>query len=230
MLRRQMYLKSMLLNFETPAHLTDKENSQILDQKYGFNIDEIEKELCVLHQKQGKTYGLGTSRTWVGLHPQIFQTPYAEIDAFLKILKDYRPTTIVDLGAGYGRVGLVMQKYLPESTFYGYEFVKKRCLEGNRIFRSLGLKNCRMHSQNIIDKDFKIPRADVYFIYDFSDQPDQKVILDLFSKKMESEKFFIVVRGKSMRSLIQNKYPEFFSLYRPHHEENWSIYSTHCDV
>ena len=92
------------------------------------------------------------------------------------------------------------------------------------------MNNCHLVVQNIVAKNFLLPQADLYFIYDFSDQHDQKKLLNIFSKKMETEKFFMVVRGKSMRSLIQNKFPEFYNCFDPMHEENWSIYSSWCDV
>lgn len=220
----------MPMNFKTPKNMTDKEYSQVLDESFGFNINLIEEKLCKDLMELDVNYKLGKSRTWIGLHPQIFQTPYAEIDIFLAKLKDYKPNSIVDLGAGYGRVALVMQKHLPGSTFLGYELVKERCDEGNRIFKKQGLKNCKLIDTNIVAEDFRIPKADIYFIYDFSDQPDQKKLLDIFSTMMESNRFFLVVRGKSMRSLIQNKYPEFYNCFNPLHEENWSIYSTWCDL
>lgn len=224
-----MYFKIMTHDFKTPENLSDREYSQILDHKYGLKIDEIENELCKNAQKMDKAYSLGTSRTWVGLHPQIFQTPYSEIDEFLSILSRFNPKSIIDLGAAYGRVALVMQKHMPECQFKGFEFVKERCDEGNRIFKQRGLSNCSLIAQNIVKEKFKLPIADIYFIYDFSDQHDQKKVLDIFSKKMEIDKFFLIVRGKSMRSLIQNKYQEFHNCFKPLHQENWSIYSTWCD-
>ena len=220
----------MAYEFRTPIDMTDKEYSQVLDEKYGFQIHKVEENLCKEHKVADIGYKLGGSRTWIGLHPQIFQTPYSEIDSFLKILKSYSPKILVDLGAGYGRVGLVMQKHIPEASFLGLELVKERCLEGNRIFKELGYKNCVLKSENIVAAKYDIPKSDIYFIYDFSDQHDQKKLLDVFSKRMETERFFMVVRGKSMRSLIQNKYPEFYSCFNPRHEKNWSIYSTWCDL
>lgn len=220
----------MAYDFTTPDNMTDKEYSQVLDDKFGFEINKVEEKLCKEKAATDRGYRLGSSRTWIGLHPQIFQTPYCEIENFLKILKNYSPKSLVDLGAGYGRVGLVMQKHIPQASFIGLELVKERCTEGNRVFKELGHKNCLLKSENIVADNYKIPKADIYFIYDFSDQHDQKKILDFFSKAMETERFFMVVRGKSMRSFIQNKYPEFYSCFNPHHEENWSIYSTWCDL
>lgn len=220
----------MNFNFSNTSSATDKEFSQELDYKLGFDINSVEEELCQLDLDNNKNYKMGNSRTWVGLHPQIFQTPYPEIDNFFKRLSKYSIQNVVDLGAAYGRVGIVMQNYFPNAKFTGFEFISKRCDEGNRIFQALGIKNSTLVSQDILSEDFDLPKADLYFIYDFSDQNDQKVILDQLSQMMDHQRFFMVVRGKSMRSLIQYKYPEFYRGYTPFHSENWSIYSSWCDV
>src|SRR5690606_7300103 len=133
-----------------------------------------------------------------------------EISSFLGYFQKHNPKTIVDLGAGYGRVGIVMNAIFPEANFIGYEILDLRLLEARRMFDLLELKNCEMRSQNILEKDFEIPKADVYFIYDFSDPHDLKVILKRLSAKLRKERFFIVAKGEGVRSLIQLKFPEFW--------------------
>lgn len=220
----------MQFDFQNKTEKTDKEFSQLMDEKIGYQIEKIEQQLCQQFLDEQKHYQLGESRTWVGLSPQIFQTPYPEIDTFFHFLKKFKLERIVDLGAGYGRVAVVMQNFFPEAKFIGFELLEKRCEEANRIFRLYHYHRCSLLSQNILDQKFNFPQADLYFIYDFSDQQDQKKILDILSHKMETDKFFLVVRGKSTRSLIQYKYPEFFRCYGPYHTENWSIYSSWCDL
>ena len=68
------------------------------------------------------------------------------------------------------------------------------------------------------------------FLYDFGDPHDQRVFLDRFSEKISQDKFFIVVRGNGMRSLIQNKYPEFWACNGVIHAEKWSLYSSDIDL
>ena len=42
---------------------------------------------------------------------------------------------VVDLGAGYGRMGLVIAKHYPTLSFWGVEYVAERVAEGNRVFQ-----------------------------------------------------------------------------------------------
>lgn len=220
----------MPLDFINTTTKSDKEFSQDIDLCIGFNIDSIEQVLREKAKAKKQYYNLNSSRTWVGLHPQIFQTPYPEIYHFFQKLSSFDISHVVDLGAAYGRVGIVMNNFFPKANFVGFEFINERGNEANRVFSSLGMRNCTLKTQNIVDESFEIPAADLYFVYDFSDRLDQERILKVFSKKLENEQFFLVVRGKSMRSLIQNKYPEFYRIYRPFHTDNWSIYSSWCDL
>ena len=43
------------------------------------------------------------------------------------------PRHVVDLGAGYGRMDFVLKSLDPRIEFTGYELVKERVQEGNKI-------------------------------------------------------------------------------------------------
>ncbi len=218
--------------FTIPAGACPLTHSRQLDNFFGFQIPKIERKLLKKYRGYDQKADLSSRRnhlegseTWIGLHPQVLQTPYPEIHSFLNILKSFTPETIVDLGAGYGRMAIVLSQVIPDSKFIGYELMDVRREEGERVLNNLGLKNFTLKKQNIIEEGFKIPTADVYFIYDFSDPLDLRVILRKLSKKMETDKFFLVARGKGIRSLIQNKFKEFYALNDAIHDEKWSIYN-----
>ena len=195
-------------------------HSKELDQKFGFNIDLIEKNI------EDKF----DSNSWVGLEPEILQTPYSEILEFLSHLGSFKPSSIIDLGSGYGRVALVMKALFKQCEFIGYEIHHQRAQEGNRVFKSLELENCHIQATDILKEDFLLPDSDVYFIYDFTDPHDQKRILNQLSDKVFTNEFFIIAKGQGVRSLIQAKYPQFYSLYRPLHMDSYSIYCTFKDL
>ena len=225
------------LNFFTlPAGEGGKSHAKKIDKILGFRSSKIEQELLKKHRAYfksadgGRKTHLEESQTWIGLHPQVLQTPYSEILHFLQYLLPYQPTSIIDLGAGYGRVGIVMQSILPETNFIGYEIVSKRLREANRMFGKLELERCCVKQQNVLDHNFRLPHADVYFIYDFSDLLDLRKMLNLLAPRLYSKRFFIVARGEGIRSLIQLKYPQFWASHGAIHRKDWSLYSSFCDL
>ena len=218
------------LSFSNPDFFASNKNkdsarhSENIDNLLGLQSLKIEKQLLKANKNQ-------MSNTWVGLHPQTLQTPYDEIYAFFMFLKEYNIESFVDLGAGYGRVAIVMNSFFPETSFIGYEIEESRVLEGRRVFELLKLENATLIEQNILDDEFDIPKADVYFIYDFSQSVvDLKKILNKLSNKISTDNFFLIARGKGVRSLIQEKFPEFWASFGVFHKENYSIYSSFVDM
>lgn len=211
--------------------LENKNSSESIDNALGFRVSEIEKELLleVGHFKSVNKNKFYTSETWIGLEPQMLQTPYWEILEFYNILSQFNPFSYVDLGAGYSRLGVVLNLLEENFQYTGYELVEKRVQESIRVFNKNSFKNFNI-SQKDIMKDKTIPKADVYFIYDFSSPIEQVQILDLFSKKMYKDDFFLVARGHGIRSLIQNKYKEFYVCNGAIHKDKYSIYSSHIDI
>jgi hypothetical protein len=223
--------------YHLPKHGHARARSRELDRIIGFKIPRLEQKLLQKYQAYDqpsdptdrKRHYEGT-QAWIGLNPQVLQTPYAEMAAFLPILAQYDPKTIIDLGAGYGRLGIVMSAFLPQAQFIGYEIIASRFNEAQRIFELYDLAQCEMRKENIIAQDFELPSACVYFVYDFSDPLDLRVILNQLEERRLTERFFIVARGEGVRSLIQHKYPGFHRCFDAYHAPQWSLYSTFCDV
>lgn len=221
--------------YSLPKHQRPRERSHDIDREIGLKISKIEQKLLKKYRaydrpvdsNDRKQHYQGT-QTWVGLHPQVLQTPYSEIKEFLTHLVPHGPKCLVDLGAGYGRLGLVMSAFLPTSQFIGYEVMEERLHEARRIFELYDLENCEMRNENILDDKFILPKACVYFIYDFSDPLDLRVLLRQLNDKLSKDRFFLVARGEGVRSLIQNKFPAFHRPYGAYHSKNWSIYSSFC--
>lgn len=218
-------------------HIDPRKFSRNLDKDLGFKISKIERKLLTKYRafnkniddSNKKKHFAGTE-TWIGLHPQVLQTPYSEITHFFSYLRNQEISSVVDFGAGYGRIGIVLSALYPKARFIGFEIVKERCDEGSRVFKTLGLDNCKIQNINILEEDFIVPKADIYFIYDFSDPHDLRIILKKLSSKLYKEPFYLVAKGEGIRSLIQLKYPEFWNCNGAVHEENWSLYSSMSDL
>lgn len=223
--------------FRKFRHLSARAHSKELDKCFGLRIPKIEMNLVkeyrpyfMTEDSSNKKQHFKGTETWIGLHPQVLQTPYSEICEFFHMLAEFDIKKVVDLGAGYGRIGIVANAFYSEVDFTGYEILNERLDEANRIFDLLDLNNCKMVNENILEEGFELPEADLYFIYDFSNPLDLRVILKKLSAQFSQRDFFFVAKGEGIRSLIQNKYPEFFAVNGVIHNEHWSLYSSFVDL
>ena len=191
-----------------------------LDRRFGYKIPKIEEKLNQKYRpyyqesdKSNRKKHFEGTQTWIGLHPQVLQTPYNDIFECLLTLQDESIKTVVDIGSGYGRVGMVMNSLFPKAHFLGYEILKKREIEGNRIFQKFNLTNCVIKNEDVLADNFKLPEAQVYFIYDFSEMSDICKILDMLVERISDYKFFLIARGDRMEYLINKKYKVFWLTY-----------------
>ena len=145
------------------------------------------------------------AQAWIGLHPQALQTPYNDLYDVFFALRMHEIVRVVDVGCAYGRIGIVMSHFFPRAHFVGYEIVKRRAYEANRIFQKHALDNCEVVLTNILDAGFVLPEAQVYFIYDFGETSDIQRALSLILTRMESKQFYLVVRGERVEALLNQQ-------------------------
>jgi precorrin-6B methylase 2 len=198
--------------FQNSNNLHPRVHSKLVDKVLGFKTPKIENKLLRKFSAYDQ-YVLGTKRkrhfegtqAWIGLHPQVLQTPYVAILEALDFLKSQDIRTIIDIGAGYGRVGIVSSVLFPDANFIGYEIVKERQIEGERVFRKYGIKSGTLVLQNVLDPDFNIPSADVYFIYDFSEKEDITEVLLKIGKSNKSKKI-LIAQGDRVSALMSRTF------------------------
>ncbi len=222
--------------FRQPFNMSKKKHSTLIDKILGLKILRVEEKLLQRYRKfyadeesdQKNRYD--DSETWIGLHPQTLLTPYCEILGILECVEKFQLTKVIDLGCAYGRIGFVLPAILPECQFIGYELVTERAREGRRVAKSLGFNLFSILEENLLDSHFNLPRASMYFIYDFSRIEDLKLILGKLSSLIGVHDFVLVARGDEVRSLIQLYYPIFLSRHTPIHLKNCSIFITHPET
>lgn len=198
--------------FKRVFHLHPQIHAKNLDKILGYRISKIEMKLLQEFQaydkdvdKTNRKPHFQNAQTWIGLHPQALQTPYNDIyETFLQ-LKDESIKKVVDIGCAYGRVGIVMGHVFPQAQFIGYEIVKHRVQEANRIFRRHDLHNCQVIHTNIFNPDVLFPEADIYFIYDFGETSDISNALMLILERMKSMRFFLIARGDRVESILNKQ-------------------------
>ncbi|MFK7823011.1 MAG: hypothetical protein AB8G05_02570 [Oligoflexales bacterium] len=186
-----------------------KAHSKELDKIFGYKIPRIEQKLEQKYRnfykssdKTNKKGHFAGSEAWIGLHPQVLQTPYSKIYQIFSLLSNFNPKSIVDLGAGYGRVGLVSSMLFPEASFIGLEVIRERCEEANRIYKKFKLKNCEIQHGCLVKKKTLLPQADIYFIYDFGFLDDIYYVLNNVLSIKRNTQFFVVAIGSRINSII----------------------------
>lgn len=213
-------------------------HSEIIDQLIGIRPKEIEHELLIQGvsvlpdgnlESWGKRLHQG-HQTWVGLDPNILQTPYAEIFEMLQKIAPQKGDHIIDLGAAYGRMGLALKYLYPEVFFTGYEYLSVRVKEGNRIFKEFDCHNALLIEQDLSLESFTLPEAEIYFLYDYG-RPDQirhtLRDLELIGDKKD---IVVVARGIACRHYIQKSHPWLSHIFDPYHSDEFSIFSNFRDI
>ena len=206
--------------FVNQENMHPRMHAKFLDKELGYRIPKIEEKLLKKFSAYDKAVDISNKKqhyqgteTWIGLHPQILQTPYCDIYKALELLSDKDIRHVVDIGAGYGRVGLVLSVLMPEAQFTGYEIVKQRRSEASRIFTKLKLKNSAIELQNVLEDSFEIPEADVFFIYDFSEREDVNIILRKMLERMRNREFYLITKGDRvdylMKYIFNNEWIKF---------------------
>ncbi len=202
-----------------PYYAEEKFRSEIRDRELGFAIESVEKEIATRLARDGGS----ASQTWNQLSPQIFQTPYDELSRIVReVDPESRIESWTDLGAAYGRLGIVLAQLRPRAHFTGIELVPERVKEGRRVYTSLGLD-----PETLIQADLAtvaIPASELYFIYDFGIREEIERVLLALQIHARGKPLVVVGRGRGIRDAIERGHPWLASVTKPVHSEHYSIY------
>lgn len=200
------------------AYSEQQKHAEEIDNILGFNVLDIESKLV--------RDEYGEHEAWIGLSPRQLQTPYDELLFMTQFLQLRENEHVVDLGAGYGRLGMVLHQQSPEVQFTGYELVNERVENGNSIYEKFGITQAKLYQQDLLADDFHLSEGDVFFLYDYAQKEHLKHTLDQIERYSFEHDFRLVARGRGVRSLIQHHYPRLCHAVDPTHFETFSVYST----
>ncbi len=189
-------------------------HSQAVDDWLGLKIKETEATLEPINDGH---------KRWENLGPNTFLTPYSELRRMLEILKPQPGDTIIDLGAGYGRLGFVLHRHFPEVYFLGYELVEARVREGNRALKNFDASP-NLYTQDLADPSFSPEPAQIYFIYDFGSRSAVAKTLKDLQAIARQQPILVVGRGREVRDQIERNQPWLGGVVPPEHHGNFSLY------
>ncbi|MFG1492330.1 methyltransferase domain-containing protein [Halobacteriovorax sp. ZH4_bin.1] len=159
-----------------------------LDDIFDLNYN-LDQEMEYDHETNERLY----QRAGIGV-----QSGYSTILLALDQIDAAKGSSIVDLGSGYGRVGLVCSLVRPDLNFVGYEYVPHRVEVSNNACEELGLEeNLVFKVQDLSLKSFSIPIADIYYLYDPFSKETYEYVLKQILEISRQQEVTIVTKGNA---------------------------------
>lgn len=126
------------------------------------------------------------------------QSSYASILLAFRYLNLSRGSRFIDLGSGYGRIGLILGCLRPDVQFTGYEFVKERVDLANAVSARFQLSShVQFLTQDLSRPDFKIPTAETYYIFDSFSDSSYTIIMEQLKKMAQHQSITVVTKGNA---------------------------------
>ncbi len=88
------------------------------------------------------------------------------------------------------------------------------------------LRNSELWATDILSEEFEMPKAKVYFIYDFSTVQNIEKLLERILTIGLSHPVKIIGRGRAVRDCIERKHFWLTQIVKPQHFKNFSIYAS----
>lgn len=131
-------------------------------------FDDVDVVLGIDYQEARETMlqSTGAERLYEGGGAGV-QTSYSTILKVFEALNPQAHSHLVDLGSGFGRVGIISGLWREDLRFSGYEYVGHRVAAANASAERAGVAGqVRFFEQDLSDPSFQIPEADAYYLYD----------------------------------------------------------------
>lgn len=202
-----------LLDPSSHTYTEAQEHAAAADRWLGLDVEGVEARL-----PRDSLRDTG-HQLWVDLPVRSMLTPYTELRWLLARLEPAPGSTVVDLGAGYGRMGFVIARHHPGVTFVGYEYVASRVEEAGRC-------GARLECADLAAPDFRPVPAEVYFLYDYGTRDAIEKTLEDLRRIARQRALIVAARGRASRDAIDRGHPWLSGVVRPEHHAHVSIYRT----
>ncbi len=214
-------LDNLSLDYEA-----EKAHAACVDAWLGLQTEEVERSIVEKYKATPVEFrDSGRSREfWIGKSVQIFSTPYTELRMMLEDVGPHAQDTVVDLGAGYGRMAHVLARHFPGVIFKGFEMVRERHEESARSVSRHGLTSAVVECADVTALDFSALSARIYFLYDFGSRQDVEAVVEKFKDITRNRQLTVIARGGRSRDIIEKRHPWLSQVVKPRHRKHYSIY------
>ncbi|NBX68771.1 MAG: hypothetical protein EBR01_07410 [Proteobacteria bacterium] len=224
--KKNWVLKTIQSNFF--LHISKKTflGDECLDRILGLNERKVKTEL--FGQNVRALYR--NEDIYLDLDPEDLFTPYRVLVQISEKLKFKTNETLVDLGSGLGRVGIVLGLLNPKLNFLGLELMKERHSQAEKSSRNLGMSK-RIKFQCSDLSKISIPRAETYYLFNpFSYLTLRRVFLGL-KENAQFQKLRIVMAQVGRPPRMVRNHDWLKQMYLSPVDRNWrahgfSIYET----
>lgn len=204
-----------LIDLSRVSYAEQQAHSSAVDQWLGVRTHDVEASLGL---KQDRS---SAERHWIGLPVQALLTPYTELRF---ILDRVNPKgLVVDLGAGYGRMGFVMAQHFQNASFLGIEVLGSRVREGAEALARFSSRQDISLVEGDLSK-VEAPLASTYFIYDYGSVDAIEKTLNELAEISKSQKITVIGRGGATRNAIEKRHFWLSQVTRPEHFPHFSVY------
>lgn len=203
-----------------------KHQAEKLDHLFGFDFTHIEKDLLAKKKELEKSEMNQARQFWIGLDIQSLQTPYSEIVEMIQKLTPKPGDVWMDLGAAYGRVGLILGLLCSGVEFFGYEFIAERVQEGNRVREKWQIRNGGLIKADLVSDSISFEKGDVFFLYDFGSKSDVYQVLEKLKAVAGTKTIKVIARGRGIKNWILMDFPWLGQVNEAYHFENWSLFQS----
>lgn len=192
----------------------EKLHSAAVDQWLGLRVEESER--AIQDPQDG-------AERWLHVPVTTFLTPYSELRRMVEVVKPAPGSLVVDLGAGYGRLGFVVERHT-EARFLGLELVPERVREGALALERFGATRARLEVADLAAEVFQLPPADLFFVYDYGTRAAIAKTLGDLRELSRFRAVKVVGRGRAVRDRIEREEPWLSGVVAPEHHGNFSVY------
>ncbi|WP_413291842.1 SAM-dependent methyltransferase [Bdellovibrio sp. HCB185ZH] len=155
------------------------------------------------------------------------QSGYSTVLTALNHLQLAESSRFVDLGSGYGRVGLVVGLLRPDIDFVGYEYVPHRVhISAKTAERFQIHEHVQFKIQDLSLEEFSIPEAEVYYLYDPFSEETYKHVLDQLIEISHRKSIVIVTKGNARKWLLDVAARENWSQPMQYDSGNLCVFRT----
>lgn len=132
------------------------------------------------------------------------QTSYVTIFNVLDHLNLPKGAHLVDLGSGFGRVGLVTGLWREDLRSTGYEYVEHRVKASRASADRAGISSrVQFFTQDLSDEQFEIPSADAYYLYDPFSAGTYEHVFAQIEKISQRRPVVIIAKGGARAAFLK---------------------------